>query len=77
MADKMIEDLESFGLVSREDVDKELWMQAARMKAEIKRISYADCFDLALTNRLQETFYSSDHHELDPISDIYPIRFIR
>jgi PIN domain nuclease of toxin-antitoxin system len=77
VADQIIEDLESVGLLAREDMDIDLWKQVAQMKAEIRRISYADCFGLALTQRLHGTFYSSDHHELNPISDTYPIKFIR
>jgi hypothetical protein len=49
------------------------------IEADEGRISYADCFALALTYRLQAVLYSIDHHELDSIAErgTYSIKFIR
>jgi predicted nucleic acid-binding protein len=43
------------------------------------RISLADCFALALAERVGGTLVTSDHHEFDPIVPlaICPILFIR
>jgi PIN domain nuclease of toxin-antitoxin system len=78
-ADQLLSDLASIGLRSREDIDADLWKHAAELKADVRRISYADCFALALTHRLQGVLYSCDHHELDTIANrgIYSIKFIR
>jgi len=78
-ADRLLFDLYSTGLIIREDMDTELWKEAAQIKASVRRISYADCFALSLTKRLGGILLSSDHHELDPIADsgLYKILFIR
>jgi PIN domain nuclease of toxin-antitoxin system len=74
-----IADLESMGLVVREDMDSQFWQQAGKYKATIKKVSLADCFAMALTNRIQANLYTSDHHEFDPIaaSGICSVKFIR
>lgn len=74
-----IADLESLGLVVRDDMDAQFWLEAGKFKATIKRISLADCFAMALTNRIQAELYTSDHHEFDPIaaSGICSVKFIR
>lgn len=74
-----IADLEAKGLVAREDMDPQLWQEAGRYKATIKKISLADCFAMALANRIQANLYTSDHHEFDPIaaSGICSVKFIR
>lgn len=43
------------------------------------KVSLADCFAMALTNRMQADLYTSDHHEFDPIaaSGICSVKFIR
>jgi hypothetical protein len=55
------------------------WQEAGKYKATIKKVSLADCFAVALTNRMQADLYTSDHHEFDPIaaSGICPVKFIR
>jgi len=78
-ADQLVEALYSTGLVVREDMDATLWKEAAEFKATIRRISYADCIALSITNRLSGILYSSDRHELEPVAEngICQIRFIR
>lgn len=76
-ADEIINDLESIGCVIHEDMDDALWKNAATLKTK-GRISLADCFAIALTERLSGTLYTSDHHELDPFAASgFPITFIR
>jgi len=74
-----IADLESMGLVVREDMDSQFWQEAGKYKATVKKVSLADCFAMALTNRIQADLYTSDHHEFDPIaaSGICSVKFIR
>lgn len=66
-----------FKLVS--EFPSSLWKQAGKLKAELRRVSLADCFALALA--IQETgeLITSDHHELDPVAarGLVPIIFIR
>jgi uncharacterized protein with PIN domain len=56
-----------------------LWQQAGRLKAEMRRISLADCFAIAFALGEQGTCVTTDHHELDPVAaaGLCPIRFIR
>jgi PIN domain nuclease of toxin-antitoxin system len=79
IADEMMRDLEAIGLVSREDMDMAFWKRVAEIKADVKRVSYMDCFALATAERLDGVLYSSDHHEFDKVADKgeFAIRFIR
>ncbi|RPI55585.1 MAG: type II toxin-antitoxin system VapC family toxin [Deltaproteobacteria bacterium] len=77
IADQLLNDLYSIGIISCEDMDEEFWKHTAKLKAKIRQISYADCFALALSIRAGGTLYTSDHHEFDKISDKYSIEFIR
>ncbi len=78
-ADQLLDDLYETGLVVREDMDANLWKEAAELKAQVRRISYADCIALSTSKRLNGVLYSSDHHELDPIAEngVYSVHFIR
>ena len=78
-AGEFLEDLASIGLITREDMDAALWKAAGGYKAAIARVSLADCFAMALTQRLNAELVTSDHREFDPIAalGICPIRFIR
>ena len=78
-ADTLLDDLVSIGLVTREDMDMPLWKAAAGFKANLARVSLADCFAMALTHRLNAELVTSDHREFDPVAaqGLCPIRFIR
>lgn len=78
-AKNVVSDLISLGLTIREDMDQEFWQEVGKFKAEIKRISLADCCSIALPKRTNGKIVTSDHHEFDPISkkDICEILFIR
>jgi predicted nucleic acid-binding protein len=60
-------------------MDAALWKIAGGYKAAIARVSLADCFAMALTQRLNAALMTSDRHEFDSIAaqGICPIRFIR
>jgi predicted nucleic acid-binding protein len=78
-ADELLDDLSSIGLITRDDIDASLWKTAAGFKANIRRVSLADCFAIAMTKRLNAELMTSDHHEFDAIDaqGICPINFIR
>jgi len=78
-AEQAVHDLLSLGLILHNDMDKSIWQDAGKMKAEIKRISIADCFAIALTRKTGSSIVTSDHHEFDPLVDknICRIVFIR
>lgn len=62
-----IADMRTLGLVERDDIDEPFWRDAGNLKAQGK-ISLADCFAIALTNRIGGTLLTSDHHEMDAIA---------
>lgn len=77
-AENAISDLESVGLISRNDIDLEFWQSVAKLKARNKA-SLADCFAIALANRLGGEVVTSDHHEFDILAEqrICAVQFIR
>jgi len=78
-ANEAIEDLKSSGVIPRGDIDEEFWQEVGRYKGNIRRVSLADCFAIALANRVEGELATSDHGEFDPIAaqNICRIRFIR
>ncbi len=62
----------------REDMDSLFLRMVSRLKTR-GRISLADCFCIALTQRLGGELYTTDHHEFDPLVplDLCTIVFIR
>lgn len=79
VARSAIADLNAAGIVAREDLDMSFWQDAGKYKAEIKKISLADCFAIALANRMNAELVTSDHQEFDPIAKrgICVVKFIR
>jgi predicted nucleic acid-binding protein len=77
-AEAAIEDLKSLGIIERNDIDGTFWRDVGKLKAGGK-ISLADCFAIALSNRIGGTLLSSDHHELDSVAaaGLCSITFIR
>jgi PIN domain nuclease of toxin-antitoxin system len=77
-ASSAINDVNLIGVVIREDLDSQLWQEAGRHKVT-EGISLADCFAIALTNRVGAELVTSDHHEFDPIAarGVCSIRFFR
>jgi predicted nucleic acid-binding protein len=74
-----IQDLKAKGLVVREDLDEAFWLDAGRHKAAIWSVPLADCFVVALANRLDAEAVTADHSDFDPISEqgICRVTFIR
>jgi PIN domain nuclease of toxin-antitoxin system len=77
-AQASLTDLNSVGLIVREDMDSHFWQAAGKLKAR-GRLSLADCFAVPLTNRVGGELVTSDHREFDPVAagDICPVRFFR
>lgn len=59
--------LKADGVIRRDDMDAALCEDAAQLKADWRRVSLADCFGLALARRERARFFTTDHHELDPL----------
>lgn len=78
-ADELIAGLMDTGLIVREDIDTAFWQKAGLHKAEIKRVSLADCFCMALADRLDAEIITADRHELEAVRDqgLCRITFIR
>jgi uncharacterized protein with PIN domain len=70
--------LTAAGLEIRTDT-RDLWATAGRLKAELRRVSLADCFAMALALQEGGFLVSTDHHELDPVqaAGLCPIHFVR
>lgn len=77
-SDTTIENLIQDGLRVRSDIDDAFWRQVGEHKIR-GRISIADCFCIALAQRLGATVVTSDRHEFEPIEQagIVPVLFIR
>lgn len=78
-AEAALDALALTGLETREDLDPAFWQLAGIYKCDHRRISLADCFGLALANRLNAEFVTTDHHEIDPLVDLglCRVHFIR
>lgn len=63
-----LQDVTGMGIAIREDMDTAFWRRAGAYKATIKRISLADCFAIALANRLNGVLLTADHREFDPVA---------
>lgn len=62
-----------------EEFPSSLWKEAGRLKADLRRVSLADCFAMALVLRENGELVTSDHHELDRVAEsgLVPVRFVR
>jgi PIN domain nuclease of toxin-antitoxin system len=78
-AENMLTDLESVGVQFNSDLSVDFWKQVSRYKANIRRISLADCFALTLANREGGILVTSDRKEFEPVVplNICQINFIR
>jgi predicted nucleic acid-binding protein len=77
-ARQTIADLYAAGVMERRDLSRPFWHSVGRLKAR-GGISIADCFGIALAQKLGGEIVTSDHHEFDPLVPlgIVAIRFIR
>jgi PIN domain nuclease of toxin-antitoxin system len=78
-ATRMLVDVVGLGVVIQEDMDSEFWQQVGRYKADLRRVSLADCFCITLARRLQAPVVTTDHHEFDAVErkGVCAVRFIR
>ena len=74
-----IQDLQAEGLVIREDLDESLWLAAGDLKATMRELPLADCFLVALANRIGSEAVTADHLDFDPVASrgFCQVRFIR
>jgi hypothetical protein len=81
LADAMgaLRDVALAGVVERNDMNPELWHSEGTLKSVHRRISLADCFALALSQKLDATLLTSDRHELGALTEqvACSIQFIR
>jgi PIN domain nuclease of toxin-antitoxin system len=77
-AQGFIEGLFAAGVVERNDLDRVFWEAVGEWKAR-GHISIADCFCIALAQRIGGEAVTADHREFDPLVSLglCPIRFIR
>jgi uncharacterized protein with PIN domain len=78
-AQSAVEDLKSAGVKVRQDTDQEFWQEVGRLKGTPPKKSLADCFAVALANRIEGRLVTTDHHELDAVAEqgICEVEFIR
>jgi predicted nucleic acid-binding protein len=55
------------GVQFNSDISVDFWKQVSRYKANIRRISLADCFALTLANREGGILVTSDRKEFEPV----------
>ncbi len=77
-ADETIAELVSNGVIIRADLDGPFWKAVSQLKTR-GSISLADCFCLALAQRLGAELLTTDHREFEPLVPLglCPITFIR
>lgn len=78
-ASQVVADLAEVEVITDSSLSMEVWQAAGALKAELRRISLADCFAIELADRLRATILTADHHEFDALATQanYRIRFIR
>lgn len=59
--------LENIGVRVVEMMDAALWEDAAKLKSQLRKVSVADCFGVALARRYRAPFITSDRHELEAL----------
>jgi predicted nucleic acid-binding protein len=79
VATSAIRDLKDIGLIVRVDLDEAFWRDVGRHKATVGSVPLADCFVVALANRLDAEAMTADHPDFDPIAEegICRVTFIR
>ncbi len=79
LARRSLRDFERVNLVTRTDIDRAFWQDAAYLKAEFPHASLANCFVITLARRVGGTIVTSDHPGFDPVAarSVCPVAFIR
>jgi PIN domain nuclease of toxin-antitoxin system len=77
-AEAAIADLFAAGVIERSDMDRSFWLGAGSIKAG-GRISLADCFCIALAQRVDAKVLTSDRREFEPVAarGLCDVQFIR
>ncbi len=67
------------GLSVHDVLDEDLWQAAARIKADYRRISLADCICVALANQIGGEVVTNDRREMEPLAadGVCKVIFIR
>ena len=78
-AQKVLTAIDDLGIIIREDLDRALWQDAGRLKADLIRIPFADCLCAALARRLDADVVTTDHQDFDPVAaqGLCRVRFLR
>ncbi len=78
IAREAVADLLAVGIIERRDLSRRFWQAVGAHKAR-GRISLADCFCIALAQRLSADLVTSDRREFEPLValGLVAIRFIR
>jgi predicted nucleic acid-binding protein len=66
-AETLVRDLLDAGLDCRTDLDERFWKDVGRIKADVRRVSLADCFAVVLARRLGVSVLTFDHREFDRV----------
>ena len=79
LAQPIVEQLLEGGLTLLSDMDPDFWRAAGRIKTTHKRVSLADCFAIAIAQRLGANTLTTDHHEFDAVAQakICAVTFLR
>jgi hypothetical protein len=74
-----IQDLRDTGMFVRVDLDEPFWRDVGKYKATMGSVPLADCFVVALANRIDGEAMTADHPDFDPIDEqgICRVAFIR
>lgn len=74
-----IADLARIGVIEDASLATAVWQSVGVLKANLRRVSLADCFAVELTMRLRGTLVTADRHELKRIADenLCPVLSIR
>jgi PIN domain nuclease of toxin-antitoxin system len=78
-ANRLVQVLIEIGIIVQEDIDPAIWKIAGKYKASLKKISLADAFAIALSNRFDAKLVTSDHSEFDKVAEqgLCDVLFIR
>jgi PIN domain nuclease of toxin-antitoxin system len=78
-ARRALQDIARAGIVESSLMTADLWETAGIIKSIHRRVSLADCFAVALSQKLGGILLTSDHAEFDPLvrQQICRVRFIR
>lgn len=78
-AKQAIADLSRAGVIEDASLASVTWQAAGILKANLRRVSLADCFAIELTQRMNGVVLTADHHEFDVLAaqSLCRISFIR